>query len=867
MLRLAYRNLRRRPVRTLLTALAIALGVGMILAMRIVAVAAAQASGEARAGRLAGADLEVSSATGAFLRDDLAGEIAERPEVEGAAPLYRRPEGTFDPTAQQAALDGRYAFTGTGLLLLGVDPAAVLTPYELAAGTFLSAPSAAEVLLPRPWAEQHHLHIGSRVTLTTARQTHTFTLTGLLQPGPHEALGPPTAWLPLETMQAAFDTPDAATAVLVRLRPDALPDPARDQLQEDLGPLYLVTSPHGSAESGIISPMVMIVDAALPFASIAVLAAGAFLVYNAFAITLSERRREIGQLRTLGMTRWQVLRQVFLQATLVALLGAGLGLPLGTALGRGMIALFVGFIQGYEVPDPAWPLEGALLAVGAGLLVTLAVTWTLARQAGRVSPLEALRTTPQGHDRASWYTRWGWVGAMGCLGLYVVLNIVVGRGIRQATTLNLIALWFLPPFVLAGAALFAVPLGVRGALWLAQRSLARWRIAPKLATGNLNRQQGRAALTTATLTIGLMLVVALAGMTLVEKELFRNILLPLFEADFLLVPPSDFQDYATRVSLPSLPPYAPALERDLEKLAAKADVGYVANIQLPGYGSGPALDNGWALTLDLVRDNAIYQPVEGSWAEADHFFAQGLALTLPEIAARRLDAHPGDVVMVDTYEGRFPFTVAMVGGPLPLVTSEVGRAYFHSYPLLILVNTPPGMDRAALEEDLCALAEAHTLAFTADMGTDFSDTVNQIFDTALALFAGLTSIAGLVAGLSIANTLVAAVIERWREIGVLRALGMTQGQVRRLVATEAGLLGLTGAVLAALAGLAMTLAFGQIIALFSETVGMGSLQRIPLPWPVAAAALVAGPAMAVLAGLYPAARAARVDPAEAMRGE
>ena len=868
MLRLAYRNLRTRPARSILTALAIAFGVAMILAMRIVTVAAEQANGDVRRNQLAGADLEVSSATGAFLRADLAAEIAARPEVAAAAPVYRRPEGATTTTTEQPALIGGHILTGTGLLLLGVDPAHLLTPYELAAGSFFSAPDAAEVLLPQSWAQLHQVRVNTHLTLTTGTQARSYTVVGLLEAGPEEGLlGRPTAWLPLETMQAGFETSGTASSILVQLRPGVLPEPARDQLRADLSTLYVVTSATGNAAGGIQSPMLMIVDAALPFAGVAVILAGAFLVYNAFAITLSERQREIGQLRILGMTRGQILRLVLGEALLVALLGSAVGLLLGTLLGRGMIVVFVGFVQGLPIPKPSWPLDGALLAVGAGVLSTLTVTLNLARRAGQVSPLEALRSSAQDEAGQNWYVRWGWVVAVGLLAFYFVVNALVEQDMRQTSSLDMLGVWFFPPFILAGVGLFALPAGVQSMRWLLGKIAPRLRVVPRLAAANLGRQQARAMLTAATLAIGLMLVTAMAGMTLIMQAFFRDNLLVLFEADFLLVPSMPSNSYASAVSLPSLPPLPSAAQSELDAIAEDADVGYIANIQLPGYGSGPALDNGWALTLDIVRDSPAFRPREGSWEEAERIFAQGLALSLPEIPARRLDLHPGDVVEIDTFEGRFPFQVAMIGGPLPLVTSEVGRAYFHSHPLLILVNARQAEDRAALEDRLRELARTYNLSFTPDMRTDFAGVVNQLFDVVLALFASLTSITGLVAGLSVINTQVAAVLSRQREIGVLRALGMSRRQVRWLVAGEAGLMGLAGALIGAVGGVTISLAFGRIINAFALAVGFAPVAGFSLPWGVVVAALVAGPATAVVAALYPAARAARLEPTEAMRGE
>ncbi len=863
---LSYRNLRSRPARTILTALAIALGVGMILAARFVAAAVEQSTAQDRASRLAGADLEVTSSTQAYLNAGLAAEISARPEVEVAGPTYRRPEGRFDSTREMIPLSGSYPFTGTGLLLLGVDPPHLLSPYELAEGSLFFRTDAAEVLLPRTWARQQGFRVGDPISLTTAGQTRSYTVVGLLEPSPRELLsGVPTAWIPLATMQAAFETPGAATEILVRLKPGTRAEPARDALQADLGPLYIVTSAAGSA-GGIRPIMVAIADLALPFAGLAVLLAGAFLVYNAFAITMSERRREIGQLRTLGMTRRQVLQQVLAEALLVALLGSVIGILLGLALGRGMAAVFVGILQGRPVPALSIPAGGVLLAVGAGIVVTLAVAWNLARRAGRTSPLEALRADNQQDYSGKRYARWGVVGALVMLALYFVASAAAARAMAEATHLDLVAV-FVPPFFLAGVALAALPIGVNCILWLSGRICAHLGISPRLAVDNLGRQRGRAILTTATMAIGLMLVTTVAGITIFQKSFFRDNLLSIFQADFVLVHPSSFGTFETRVSLPSLPPHSRELQGDLDQLADEAEVFFVANIQVPGYGSGPLLDNGWALTLGLMRDSPAFRPVEGSWAQAEEIFDQGPAISLPEIAARRLSLHPGDTVQIDTFRGRVPFKVAFVGGVLPLVTREVGEHYFHSYPFLILINARSESDRPILENRLRALARKHALAFTADIRDEFGDAIDTMFDTVLNLFTGLTSITGLVAGLAIVNTEIATVLERRREIGVLRALGMTRNQVRRLVAVEAGLLGLIGAMIGTLGGLGMSLAFGQAVSAFGQTIALGAVTQGQLPWAVAGAAIAAGPTTAVLAALYPAGRAAAVDPAEAMRTE
>src|SRR5687767_5875323 len=142
MLTLAWRNLGLRPTRTLFTVIAIALGVAMILATRIVGAATDLAAATARQSTVAGADLAVTSAFKAQFDETIVATLRAQPGVESAAPIYRRLEGAHDPSVEIDPLRPEYRLKGTGLTLLGVDPAADVTRYKLAGGRFFADPTA-----------------------------------------------------------------------------------------------------------------------------------------------------------------------------------------------------------------------------------------------------------------------------------------------------------------------------------------------------------------------------------------------------------------------------------------------------------------------------------------------------------------------------------------------------------------------------------------------------------------------------------------------------------------------------------------------------------------------------------------------------
>jgi putative ABC transport system permease protein len=191
------------------------------------------------------------------------------------------------------------------------------------------------------WAALNGVGVGDKVSLTTGLTTHTYTVIGLIKekslPG-----SPPTAWLPLQTLQAAFDVPGAASSVYLQLQPNQSLPAAREAIQAALGAQYFLLSAADKPPSGNL------LTQALQLASVALLFSAGFFVFNAYAITLTERRRAIGQLRALGMTRAQVLIQTLTESGLTALIGCFMGLFLGWLLGWGLLGTSV-----YRIPLPA----------------------------------------------------------------------------------------------------------------------------------------------------------------------------------------------------------------------------------------------------------------------------------------------------------------------------------------------------------------------------------------------------------------------------------------------------------------------------------------------------------------------------------
>ena len=836
MLLLAIRNLRSRAGRTFFTAFAIALGVALVFATRIVGVAADEQAAAARESKLAGADLEVAAVRAQYFPVSIADEILKNPAVEKVAPIYR------------------YALADDSLQLLGIDPARVLTPYELIAGQFIAAED--EILLPDIWAAQNGLGVGQTVRLMIEDQTYEFKIVGLIKV---TSFGTPSAWVALPTLQAALHRPKAANSILIRLKQGEIPQVVKADLVNSLGNAYVVTSAQDSAVS--LQSYGLITSLAFPFASVVVLLSSAYLIFNTFALTLTERKREIGQLRALGMTRGQVMAQTLTEAALVAGAGSLAGLPFGLGLSVMLVSIILGatdqaFTGQIGFTSVTIPLDGVVLAVGLGFLTTLTSTFVLAWQAGRVSPLAALLTEASDKESPAerLYERWGWVIGLGLAILFGVTNNAVAAYLSEGqTTVSPLVYTFIPLLIPPVIAVFLLPPLMRGGLWLVERVFPHV-IAVRLAVGNIRKQKSRAWLTAATFTISLMLVVAFAGMAQGMTVYFSKSFVRVLTADFFLATGNT--------------PIPADLEARLTALRAEAQVFELALTRLPGYDLDSGIDVIVA-DMDYLRTHAsLVRPIEGSLDEAERYSASGPTLFLTEAVARRRNLRVGDTTMVDTLAGPVAFTVGLIETGPTIIPLAYGPRYFGAHPHIFLVTALPGHNKTAVGDKLKAIANKYDLLLVDDPDTWVFDTVNEQFNILMGLFAGLTSISVIIASLNLVNLLVASVLERQRELGTLRALGLTQAQVRALITAEAGLLGLLGSLLGVVGALVISWASVRLFAAWGQSIYGPITEEAPtLPWLVASVALILGPGIAMLAALWPADRATSVNPADAMRAE
>ena len=641
---------------------------------------------------------------------------------------------------------------------------------------------------------------------------------------------------------------------------------------------------------------VVLVQAGLSLVGLIIFLAAGYVMLNAFAMSVTSRTRELGALRTLGMTRGLardgVMRLVLGEAALLALAGIAVGLAAGLGLAWAVMQA-LGTLRGASLAVPGW---GVPLAAGLGLGVTLVAALQPAWSAGHVSPLAAARSeSPLTAGRSPRRPRSGAAprAAGALLGLSLLGSLIYGLAGRPTVWAAQAALFPIQAAMMVATALL-LPWLVRPTAALCRPILTRWLgTAGRLAADNLARNPRRTALTAGALAAGLVVIVASSGLmtaglkggivrirTAVNEDAFVAADLPAMVASQQLTVANFFQ-----ILTAADPGYdlGSAL-RALEPLVATSDLYVIRYRFLPISSELSAIPGapGLFVDSDLYLDIGNFDLFEGDPQAARALLARGRAVLLMPIAAERLGVGVGGTVSMRTPRGTFPYTVAGIGGGGMMMTvfsyADAEADFGVTGPSFLGLIVPgDDHDRAArvLAQVARALAPYPSVSLL-----DYETSIDPVVDMVTrleVLLDGLLFLAVIVAALGVVNTVVINVAERRREIGLLRAVGATQSQVCRSIVAEAAVLGLLAAVVAACLGLLLLLTWGAVVLPHGvESVGVRSdWEAVHLTlgaglrdWGIAAAvALLFGPLVAVLAAYLPARRAAAAGIVAATRAE
>ncbi|UGQ12082.1 ABC transporter permease [Yinghuangia sp. ASG 101] len=589
----------------------------------------------------------------------------------------------------------------------------------------------------------------------------------------------------------------------------------------------------------------------LGFAGISLLV-GVFLIGNTFSMLAAARTRHSGLLRALGAARKQVRRLALAEAVVVGAAGATAGLGMGIGFAVLLVSMSGSLTDGADLSGGLvlrWPTPVAVYAVG--LLTTLAAAWLPARRSGRVPPMTALTRAALPEAARSLRTRNRLAAAAGAAGVVALVLAGTTSAVDQVTLLGAGILLTLVGMVAGAPVLCVVALRVVGPMITRRRDPVG-----RLARGNAVRDARRTGTTAAALMIGLSLVgfLALIASSLVasvDGQLDRTM-----RADYFVM-----SDRPMTASVARTLQDTPGLERVTPQKTVRADLitehGTAANQDLTATTADFAED----FRLRFVAGNTDSTLAEAGPDNSGAGASPGITVSQDMAETHHLKV--GDPLQVRFHGGSTARVV--VGGIVrdgDLFSS--GATYIGLG--TVAANLPPdqmplddvyfataavGADRTEVYRALARNLEPFPHVKVRDQDS-YKQALHDSVGTALYLVYALLALAVVVAVLGVVNTLALSVIERTRELGLLRAVGMTRRQIRRMIRTESVVIAVVGAVL----GVTLGLTWGVVC---RSALSDRGLDTLVVPWATIAAVLVGAVLTGVAAAWIPARRAARMD--------
>jgi putative ABC transport system permease protein len=698
------------------------------------------------------------------------------------------------------------------------------------------APTTAhEVAIDATSAEKHHIPLGATIKVLFQGPTEEFTVVGTVGYGDgiKDLGGTTSAYFDPATAQQVLGTPGTYDQILV----SADKGVSQAQLAKRLSQVIpagteAVTGAAVAKENAEATKSNFQIVGILfgIFAGIA-LFVGSFIIWNTFTMTVTQRSREIALLRAIGAKRRQVLGSLLLEALALGVLASAAGFALGIGVAKGLKWLMDSV--GLALPFTSLQIEASqvLICLAVGVGVTVASAMVPARRATKVLPIEALRDSAPGTETPS--KRRTVVGlaviAAGAAGLLDALYAdggmkVFGLGLAAAMVGVIIAL---PVAVRPLARAIGVPLRLRG-------------LPAELAEQNATRNPKRTSATAAALMIGLTLVVSMGVFASSLKASFGDVLSDQVDADLYVV-----------TSSAQAPGYSPSV------LAAVANTDGVDKVSATGWGMArfDGQDTGYSsIDPDTAAQVLNVGVTQGSLADLG---TDDVMVT--KSAATAHGWKVGDTVTSEFAEsGTHQLHIAAIYKGKGWISDEfvVSRAAQEALagPQLVtgaFVTIAAGADRAEVQDAVSAALADHPDAKVLDRA-GFEKEAAGFIDQLLIFMTVMLALAVMIALLGIVNTLALSVFERTRELGLLRAVGMTRGQVRAMVRWESAVISLIGAVSGAALGIGIGLAMSQVLK--DEGIKSISIPVAQIAVYVAVAA-VAG----VVAALGPARAAAKVD--------
>ena len=853
-LALATKYMRGRKLRTFLTTLAIVIGVMVIFGMGTLLPTFTDAFNRSLLAASGQADVMITHKTGEPFSATTMNKVKT---LDGIAAIGGSLERTINLPPDFYGKNS----TVSALSLVGVDPAVApeLHDYRVTQGRFLKQGDGNVAVISERLADSLGVKLNDTMKLPTTEGVVRLTIAGLM-PG-RALVGNEQVLVTLAQAQKLLDAAGRINVIEANLttKEKTASDAIVNNIKAQLGDTYTLGGLTSGSEFASAMQMGGVIFNML---GVLTLAMGGFIIFNTFRTIVAERRHDIGMLRAIGANRTAIISIVLTEGLVQGVVGTGIGIGLGYLLGAGMAALISPFMKqlmNTELAPPA--VDPALLVVSIvlGVGVTLFSGLVPALNASRVTPMEALR--PPLSQVMQRISRVGTV-----VGAVMLFAAIVGLLTGSFALVALGGLLVLVGLVLVAPALVKPIAKLFGALLAV--IFARDGTG-ELAQGNLTRQPTRAAITASATMIGLAIVVGAGGMIFSLTDTVTSMFDKTLGSDYLLIPPS-VAIWKGDVG---------ASETLKGKLSSIPGVSAVNSLRYAQSSIQSALlktGTSDAAISVLGIDPIAYPKISGmdfqsgdAQAAFDALAAGGRNAIVNGILATPLGLKVGDDIPLATPTGQQNYRIIAIGSDV--LSMKINTAYISqanmkldfnkSEDILYQVNLAKGADAATAEQWLNQIV-ANYPQFRLVAGRAYSAEFMVQYEAIISGFYVLLAVLVFPSLIAILNTLAIGVIERTREIGMLRAIGATRRQVWKTIVAEALLLAALGTAFGILAGLYLSY-------MFVEGLNASGIMKMSYTFPLAGvlAAIAAGLIFGVLAALLPARQASRMEIIKALRYE
>ncbi len=843
--RLMVRPLFREPVRTSLTILAIALGVAVVLAIDLAGGAAAgsfRSSMETLAGEN---DLEVTASGG--VPENVVGTLATLPYSIRVSPRVE----------DYAVI----AETKKSLPLIGLDIVAEGSAYAQSESQKTAAfqtQSASENVFEH-LGDADSIWVGSsvgyktgdRVELLINDQVRDYTVRGLY---PDSNGNGSAIVMDLAAAQQALARYGRVDRILLKV-PES---PSLDEWQQRLRavlPAGVEVRPQGTGTNEN-RRMLAAFRWNLRLLSYISLVVGAFLIYNTISVSVVRRRPEIGIVRALGASRGAILSAFVGEAACFGLMGALIGLPVGRFMATGAVRLMAATVESLYVSSRPGTIElnaaSILLALAIGVGVAVASSYSPAREASMVSPVEAMARGRREYDVRVHKARDVW--------LALVLGLAAAAASRAPAVAGKPFLGYLAAILLVAASALAMPAFVDALTSLSSKLLGKLLgVEAMLASRSLAASLRRTSVLVGALSTAIAMMTAVGIMVGSFRQTVMIWMSDQLPADLYLRP-------AGSAAADRHPTISSGLAEEIAKLPGVAAVDRLRAYEIRFEDMPATLASADLNVLRSYHNSDFFSGRPREQVLAELRDSNAVIVSEPFTYKHHLKA--GDSITLSLGETQASFRIADIyydysseRGNVLMDRKTMLRYLPDPAPSNLAIYVSPDAQRDMVRAEIEKATAGHRVLLFSNR--DLRAEAIRIFDRTFAISYALEAVAVIVAVMGIAGALLALVIDRRRELGLLRFLGAATGQVRKLILVEAGLLGL----LANLAGLALGFALSLILIYVVNKQSFGWTIRFHWPVEVLLGALTVVYGATVLAGLYPAQVAVRLNPLEVVHEE